>query len=114
MRISDWSSDVCSSDLLTASLSAVLPNQPLINIVDSSADGTKHLVYAESDVDSGRYYFFDESAKKLRQIAIERPQLAGVPLGKMTSVSYPAADGTTIPAYLTLPPGSAGKNLQAR
>src|SRR3546814_20806445 len=84
MRISDWSSDVCSSDLyssdveeahyfdpkyqkLTASLSAVLPNQPLINIVDSSADGTKHLVYAESDVDSGRYYFFDESAKKLRQ-----------------------------------------------
>src|SRR3546814_9392655 len=93
MRISDWSSDVCSSDLLTASLSAVLPNQPLINIVDSSADGTKHLVYAESDVDSGRYYFFDESAKKLRQIAIERPQLAGVPLGKMTSVSYPAADG---------------------
>src|SRR3546814_3131914 len=31
----------------------------------------------------------------------------------MTSVSYPAADGTTIPAYLTLPPGSDGKNLQA-
>src|SRR3546814_6842760 len=85
MRIRDWSSDVCSCDL----------------------------VYAESDVDSGRYYFFDESAKKLRQIAIERPQLAGVPLGKMTSVSYPAADGTTIPAYLTLPPGSDGKNLQA-
>src|SRR3546814_13938605 len=93
MRISDWSSDVCSSDLLTASLSAVLPNQPLINIVDSSADGTKHLVYAESDVDSGRYYFFDESAKKLRQIAIERPQLAGVPLGKMTSVKIGRASG---------------------
>src|SRR3546814_11850362 len=52
---------------LTASLSAVLPNQPLINIVDSSADGTKHLVYAESDGDSGRHYFFVESAQKPRQ-----------------------------------------------
>src|SRR3546814_2287120 len=31
----------------------------------------------------------------------------------MTSVSFPAADGTTLPAYLTLPPGSDGKNLQA-
>ncbi len=98
---------------LTASLSVVLPNQPLINIVDSSADGTKHLVYAESDVDAGRYFYFDEKAKKLRQIAIERPLLTGVPLGKMTPISYPAADGTMIPAYLTLPPGSDGKNLPA-
>src|SRR3546814_12222519 len=40
---------------LTASLSAVLPNQPLITIADSSADGTKHLLYAESSVASGPY-----------------------------------------------------------
>src|SRR3546814_15137551 len=57
---------------LTASLSAVLPNQPLINIVDSSADGPKHLDYAQSDVDSGRYYFFHDNTKNLPQIRIDR------------------------------------------
>jgi dipeptidyl aminopeptidase/acylaminoacyl peptidase len=37
--------------------------------------------------------------------------LAGVKLGEVKPVSYPAADGTMIPGYLTLPPGSDGKNL---
>ena len=31
----------------------------------------------------------------------------------MTPVSFPAADGTAIPGYLTLPPGSDGKGLPA-
>jgi dipeptidyl aminopeptidase/acylaminoacyl peptidase len=40
-----------------------------------------------------------------------RSQLAGMPLGTMKAVTYPAADGTLIPGYLTLPPGSTGKNV---
>jgi len=36
-----------------------------------------------------------------------------VTLGEMKPVSYPAADGTMIPAFLTLPPGSDGKGLPA-
>jgi dipeptidyl aminopeptidase/acylaminoacyl peptidase len=34
-------------------------------------------------------------------------------LAEMTPIEYPAADGTMIPAYLTLPPGGTGKNLPA-
>ena len=34
-----------------------------------------------------------------------------MPLSTVKAVTYKAADGTTIPAYLTLPAGSDGKNL---
>jgi dipeptidyl aminopeptidase/acylaminoacyl peptidase len=42
-----------------------------------------------------------------------RPELDGLPLAPMTPITYPAADGTMIPAYLTLPVGSTGKGLPA-
>ncbi|MEI9926391.1 MAG: alpha/beta fold hydrolase [Sphingomonas sp.] len=42
-----------------------------------------------------------------------RPQLADVKLASVRPVTYPAVDGTQIPAYLTLPAGSDGKNLPA-
>jgi dipeptidyl aminopeptidase/acylaminoacyl peptidase len=41
----------------------------------------------------------------------EYPALADAPLGEVRSLSYKARDGTSIPAYLTLPPGAAQKNL---
>jgi acetyl esterase/lipase len=98
---------------MAGALAKALPATPLINLIDSSADGTKHLIYASSDVDPGRYYFFDAGAKRLMPLALDRPDLAGVAMGHVKSISYPAADGTVIPAYLTLPPGSDGKNLPA-
>jgi dipeptidyl aminopeptidase/acylaminoacyl peptidase len=42
-----------------------------------------------------------------------RPKLDGRTLAKQQSVVVPAADGAKIPAYLTLPPNSSGKNLPA-
>jgi dipeptidyl aminopeptidase/acylaminoacyl peptidase len=98
---------------LAANLSKALPKLPLIRIIDASADETKLLLYAASDVDPGRYYVFDKTAKKLAEVARDRPALVGVPLGTVKPVSYPAADGTMIPGYLTLPFGSDGKNIPA-
>lgn len=98
---------------LADALARALPETPLINIVDSSADGTKHLVLASSDQVPGRYYFFDAAMKHLTLLGAVRPQLAGVALAQSKAITYPAADGTQIPAYLTLPPGSSGKNLPA-
>lgn len=102
-----------SYDTLAAALAKALPETPLINIVDSSADGTKHLVFASSDAVPGRYYFFDAAAKRLTLLGADRPQLGGVALAHTKPIAYPAADGTQIPAYLTLPPGSTCKNLPA-
>jgi len=96
---------------LAAQLSKALPNLPLVDFTDTSADEQKVIVHAASPTDPGRFYLLDRSTHKMVEIAAERPALAGYTFGAVKAVTYPAADGTPIPAYLTLPPGSDGKNL---
>ena len=98
---------------LAASLSKVLPNLPLVDFVDSSADGRKLLIFASSDNDPGRYYVFDRDSKTLNEAMLERPELEGRTLAAVKPVTIPASDGAQIPGYLTLPPGKAAKNLPA-
>jgi dipeptidyl aminopeptidase/acylaminoacyl peptidase len=99
---------------LAASLSKALPNLPLVDFVDSSADGRKLLIYAGSDTDPGRYYLFDRDKKTLNEAMVERPDLQGRKLAEVKAVTVPGTDGAQIPAYLTLPPGKANaKNLPA-
>jgi dipeptidyl aminopeptidase/acylaminoacyl peptidase len=99
---------------LAASLSKALPNLPLVDFVDSSADGRKLLIYAGSDTDPGRYYLFDRDKKALNEAMVERPDLQGRTLAEVKAVTVPGADGAQIPAYLTLPPGkAAAKGLPA-
>jgi dipeptidyl aminopeptidase/acylaminoacyl peptidase len=100
-------------DNLRTALGKALPNSPLISFVDASADENKLLLYAGSDTDPGTFYVFDKQTHRLASLLPVRPELAGIAMGPMTSVTYTAADGTKIPAYLTLPPGSDGKNLPA-
>jgi dienelactone hydrolase len=98
---------------ISASLSKALPGLPLVSVIDASADESKLILFAGSDVDPGRYYLFDKKSRKLEELLPARPQLAKTTLATVKPVSFPAADGTQIPGYLTLPPGSDGKNLPA-
>ncbi len=98
---------------LAASLSKAIPNLPLIQFSSASADGDKLLVFAGSDSDPGRYYVYSKRDSNLAEIMLVRPQLEGVKLATVKAVSYPAADGVQIPAYLTLPPGKQAKGLPA-
>lgn len=90
-----------------------LPNLPILDIVGASRDGNRLLIHAGGDTDPGRYYVFDQRAHSLNEILVDRPQLDHVTLASVRPVSYPAADGVEVPAYLTLPPGSDGHNLPA-
>jgi len=96
---------------LTQSLGKALPGTPLIDIVDASADESRLLIVARGDVDPGRYYLYDKTNHHLDEVLPTRPQLAQTKLAAVKPMTYPAADGTQIPGYLTLPPGSDGKNL---
>jgi dipeptidyl aminopeptidase/acylaminoacyl peptidase len=98
---------------LRLALGQALPNSPLISFIDASTDENKLLLYAGSDTDPGSVYVFNKQTSQLSPLLPSRPELEGITMGKMTSVTYTAADGTRIPAYLTLPPGSDGKNLPA-
>lgn len=98
---------------LAASLGRALPGKPIATFVDASADEGKLLMFAGSDTDPGRYYLYDKKTRKLEEVLPVRPQLAGRTLATVKPVSFPAADGTAIPGYLTLPPGSSGRGLPA-
>ena len=98
---------------LGKSLSKALPGLPLVQFVDSSLDENKLLIRAGSDTDPGRYYIYDKSAKQLAEIMVARPELESATLATVKAVTYKAADGTDVPAYLTLPPGSDGKKIPA-
>ncbi|MDB5676824.1 MAG: peptidase prolyl oligopeptidase active site domain protein [Sphingomonas bacterium] len=95
---------------LEAAFSRALQGLP-VSFVDASADEQRLVLWAGSDTDPGHFYLFDKATKHLTEIAPVRPQLAGYKLATVASITYPAADGTMIPAYLTLPAGGTGKNL---
>jgi dipeptidyl aminopeptidase/acylaminoacyl peptidase len=98
---------------LSAVLTKALPNHPLVDFKTASDDGNKILLFAGADRDPGRYYLYDKSSKSLGEVMAVRPNLANRTLAEVKPVSYPAADGTRIPAYLTLPPGKDARNLPA-
>jgi dipeptidyl aminopeptidase/acylaminoacyl peptidase len=98
---------------LSESLSRALPQLPLVEFVDASRDGRKLLIHAGSDSDPGRYYLFDRDAKTLTPAMLDRPELEGRTLASVKSVVVRAPDGTSIPAYLTLPLGKDPKKLPA-
>jgi len=98
---------------LADSLSKVLPKTPNISIVDSTPDGSKLLIFAGSDQEPGRYYVFDRNAKSLNESMVARPALEHHQLAEMKAVTVKGADGVDVPAYLTLPPGKAARNLPA-
>src|SRR5262249_55674678 len=98
---------------LIASLGKALPGQTL-SVVDSSVDESRMLIFSSSDVDPGVYYIFDRKTHQLQTFLVARSELEGVKLAHVKPMTYPAADGTPIPAYLTLPPGrEAAKGLPA-
>ncbi|MGO9802781.1 MAG: alpha/beta hydrolase family protein [Steroidobacteraceae bacterium] len=90
---------------ITTALARALPQEHALRVVDSSADESKLLIFAGQDTDPGIYYIFDRPARRLQTFLVVRDQLEGVKLATQKPVTYPAGDGTMVPAYLTLPPG---------
>lgn len=89
---------------MTSALSKALGGKQIM-IADASADESLYLVRTSSDIDPGQYFLFDPKAKALRPLLGERDALAELTLSPVRPVTYPAADGAMVPAYLTLPPG---------
>ena len=98
---------------LAAALGKALPDQPVLSFINASADGSKLLIQAYGDTDPGSFYVYDKTNRHLDEVGVVREALLGTRLAPVQSITFPAADGVSVPAYLTLPPGSSGKNLPA-
>jgi dipeptidyl aminopeptidase/acylaminoacyl peptidase len=91
---------------LFQSLREAIP-QSTLHFVESSTDPDHNtmLFFAHGDDDPGVYYIFDRKTHHLDTFLVARSELEGVKLAGTQKISYPVADGTSVPAYLTLPPG---------
>jgi len=97
---------------LASALGKALPGKQ-ISFLDASSGESRLLLWAGSDVAPGDFYLFDKTTKQLQEILPVRPELEKTVLSETKPISFPASDGTMIPGYLTLPPGSDGKNIPA-
>ncbi|MEO8573461.1 MAG: S9 family peptidase [Pyrinomonadaceae bacterium] len=77
----------------------------------STKDESKLVVSTFSDVDPGTVWIFDRKTKNLSTLYTVREKIDRKALSPMTPVRYKSSDGLEIPAYLTIPKGTSGKNL---
>lgn len=87
---------------LGASLSKALPTTPLIEFAAASRDAKVLLIHASSDTDPGAYFVLNRTTKQMEPVLLSREQVRPERLSPVRSITYPAADGTMIPAYLTM------------
>lgn len=113
-----WTEDLPKQRFLDSELQAVFDTvQPSFDggyalVTSWSRDRTRFLVYGERADDAGGYYIYDAPTKKLRGVGKRYPALtAPEHLGTRQSIKYRSRDGTSIPAYLTLPANVEPRNL---
>lgn len=76
-----------------------------------SADMRLAVVNVSGPDDPPSAYLMSTDGTRLEHLYDEYPQLEGRTHGAVRKFTYAARDGAAIPAYLTLPPGAAEKNL---
>ena len=83
----------------------------VVQILSSSADGSKVLLRAYSDVDPGQVYLYDASNGSATFLFANMDWIVPEQMSPMNPVQVTARDGTVLHGYLTLPAGTDGRNL---
>ena len=82
-----------------------------VDMYSRSADGSRVIARVEGPSRPPVYYLVDFNTHHADIVGEAYPGLDNVALGDVHAISYPARDGTIIPAYLTVPPGTTPKHL---
>ena len=86
-----------------------------IRFTSYTKDYAKMLIAVSGDDIAAEVYFYDPVTDKPILQYTPRPDLKELEehLSNMQPISYPSSDGMPIPAYLSIPKGSSGKNMPA-
>jgi len=96
---------------MQADLSATFPSEH-VSIVSASNDKKKFVARVEGEQNpTGTYYLVDMTEPSIAKIGARYGSISAADIGQVKAITYQARDGLTIPAYLTLPPGSSAKKL---
>ncbi|MDO9222493.1 MAG: S9 family peptidase [Caulobacter sp.] len=77
----------------------------IAGITSVTPDMTKVIANTSGPGDSGTLYFIDFATNSASIVGQSYPDIGADSVGKVLFVTYKAADGLEIPAFLTLPPG---------
>ncbi len=77
-----------------------------VSVTTRTEDDQLWTVAVDPVVSSPSVHLFDRKQRKLTELYVSRPELAGAPLQTMHPIELKSRDGLTLPSYLTLPPGS--------
>lgn len=80
-------------------------------ITDTGDNPKQTILYSEGPDDAGTYYYVDFATNKPLEIGACYPQIPLEWVTEKQAITYKAADGLDIPAYLTLPPNKDPKRL---
>ncbi|HEX4944365.1 MAG TPA: S9 family peptidase, partial [Usitatibacteraceae bacterium] len=69
------------------------------------------LIFAYSDTDPGMYHLLDRAKPSIESLVRTREWLDPALMSERRFIRYKARDGLEIPAWVTIPRGSSGKNL---
>ncbi|AXA83829.1 S9 family peptidase [Lysobacter oculi] len=97
------------ADIYT-SLSESFPGQ-IVDFSSATRDGDKIVVSVRGDRNPGELYLFDRKAGTARFLMKGRQWLDAKRMGSVKPFRVDTRDGKAVYGYLTLPPGSDGKNL---
>jgi dipeptidyl aminopeptidase/acylaminoacyl peptidase len=97
-------------DKLQKMLDATYPKT--YNILSSLGEGGKlALVRTFSDTDPGMFHLLDRSKPSIEPLMKTREWIDPALMSERRFITYKARDGLTIPAWVTIPRNSEGKNL---
>jgi dipeptidyl aminopeptidase/acylaminoacyl peptidase len=83
----------------------------LVSLASWSDDRMTAIVEVDGPINGDAFFVVDRKAKKADFLAARYPGIGPADVAPVKAIRYKAADGTEIPAYVTLPRGRAAKGL---
>lgn len=96
---------------LQAEVDAQLPNTVNTLSWATTSKSTTVLIRSFSDIHPSSYLLYNRATKKFSAIGESRPEIDSKRMSYKDFVKIKTRDGLEIPAYVTIPKNSAGKNL---
>jgi dipeptidyl aminopeptidase/acylaminoacyl peptidase len=109
IRSTKWFDE--SMESLQKQVDSTLSSTTNVLSFNGDTENKKTLIITSSDTDPGRNYLFDPVQKALEPLPDRRPWIDPAHISPRKFMPYMARDGLKIPAWVTIPKGTNGKNL---
>lgn len=98
-------------EVLQKQIDVTLPGMFNTLSYNPDTENGKVLISSGSDVDPGRNFLYDGTKKAIEPLPDHRPWINPAHISPRKYMPYTARDGLKIPAWVTIPKGTSGKNL---